>query len=160
MDGIKELLRDFGCRTPLVGLAGNGGVLTPDVFIGQRDSRQRPSKLEWQGDHWSADCGALPLFHGTSLRLKLNRNSTGSDGSYRPGSDMPSLLFCGPKMAACGIVISIWGVIMLVGPAGLQWSGRRLRAGIVSVSLANVFGTSVSWMCGRQSGSLELLVLY
>ncbi|CAL9685006.1 unnamed protein product [Knipowitschia caucasica] len=26
---------------------------------------------------------------------------------------MPSLLFCGPKMAACGIVISIWGVIML-----------------------------------------------
>ena len=33
---------------------------------------------------------------------------------------MPSLLFCGPKMAACGIVISIWGVIMLVS---------RLRAG-------------------------------
>lgn len=29
---------------------------------------------------------------------------------------MPSLLFCGPKMAACGIVISIWGVIMLVSP--------------------------------------------
>ncbi|XP_019747480.1 ribonuclease kappa-B-like [Hippocampus comes] len=27
---------------------------------------------------------------------------------------MPSLLFCGPKMAACGMVISIWGVIMLV----------------------------------------------
>ncbi|XP_041750656.1 ribonuclease kappa-B isoform X1 [Coregonus clupeaformis] len=27
---------------------------------------------------------------------------------------MPSLLFCGPKMAACGIVISIWGVIMLI----------------------------------------------
>lgn len=27
---------------------------------------------------------------------------------------MPSLLFCGPKMAACGIVISIWGIIMLV----------------------------------------------
>ncbi|XP_037835056.1 ribonuclease kappa-B isoform X1 [Kryptolebias marmoratus] len=26
---------------------------------------------------------------------------------------MPSLLFCGPKMAACGMVISIWGVIML-----------------------------------------------
>uniref|UniRef100_A0A8C6UD89 Ribonuclease, RNase K b n=1 Tax=Neogobius melanostomus TaxID=47308 RepID=A0A8C6UD89_9GOBI len=26
---------------------------------------------------------------------------------------MPSLLFCGPKMAACGIVISIWGIIML-----------------------------------------------
>ncbi|KAF0022880.1 hypothetical protein F2P81_024861 [Scophthalmus maximus] len=26
---------------------------------------------------------------------------------------MPSLLFCGPKMAACGIVISLWGVIML-----------------------------------------------
>uniref|UniRef100_A0A3B4WKX7 Ribonuclease, RNase K b n=3 Tax=Seriola TaxID=8160 RepID=A0A3B4WKX7_SERLL len=30
-----------------------------------------------------------------------------------PDTDMPSLLFCGPKMAACGIVISIWGVIML-----------------------------------------------
>lgn len=27
---------------------------------------------------------------------------------------MPSLLFCGPKLAACGIVLSIWGVIMLV----------------------------------------------
>ncbi|XP_013883548.1 ribonuclease kappa-B [Austrofundulus limnaeus] len=26
---------------------------------------------------------------------------------------MPTLLFCGPKMAACGMVISIWGVIML-----------------------------------------------
>ncbi|KAJ8416789.1 hypothetical protein AAFF_G00326670 [Aldrovandia affinis] len=26
---------------------------------------------------------------------------------------MASLLFCGPKLAACGIVISIWGVIML-----------------------------------------------
>lgn len=27
---------------------------------------------------------------------------------------MVSLLCCGPKMAACGIVLSIWGVIMLV----------------------------------------------
>ncbi|KAL4631398.1 ribonuclease kappa-B [Arapaima gigas] len=27
---------------------------------------------------------------------------------------MASLLFCGPKLAACGIVISIWGVVMLV----------------------------------------------
>ncbi|KAM9400747.1 ribonuclease kappa-A-like [Salvelinus alpinus] len=26
---------------------------------------------------------------------------------------MVSCLFCGPKLAACGIVISIWGVIML-----------------------------------------------
>ncbi|XDV54142.1 hypothetical protein PO909_022497 [Leuciscus waleckii] len=26
---------------------------------------------------------------------------------------MPSLLFCGPKLAACGIVLSIWGVVML-----------------------------------------------
>ncbi|KTF80870.1 hypothetical protein cypCar_00041886 [Cyprinus carpio] len=26
---------------------------------------------------------------------------------------MPSLLFCGPKLAACGIVLSTWGVIML-----------------------------------------------
>lgn len=26
---------------------------------------------------------------------------------------MASLLFCGPKLATCGIVISIWGVIML-----------------------------------------------
>uniref|UniRef100_A0A3B5K4K8 Ribonuclease, RNase K b n=1 Tax=Takifugu rubripes TaxID=31033 RepID=A0A3B5K4K8_TAKRU len=34
-------------------------------------------------------------------------------------SNMPSLLFCGPKMAACGIVISIWGVIMLVRMAML-----------------------------------------
>lgn len=32
---------------------------------------------------------------------------------------MPSLLFCGPKLAACGIVISIWGVIMLVRPGDL-----------------------------------------
>uniref|UniRef100_A0A670ZKH4 Uncharacterized protein n=1 Tax=Pseudonaja textilis TaxID=8673 RepID=A0A670ZKH4_PSETE len=27
---------------------------------------------------------------------------------------MASLLCCGPKMAACGIVLSVWGVIMLV----------------------------------------------
>ncbi|XP_015668677.1 ribonuclease kappa [Protobothrops mucrosquamatus] len=27
---------------------------------------------------------------------------------------MVSLLCCGPKMAACGIVLSVWGVIMLV----------------------------------------------
>ncbi|KAK6478116.1 ribonuclease kappa [Huso huso] len=27
---------------------------------------------------------------------------------------MASLLCCGPKLAACGIVLSIWGVIMLV----------------------------------------------
>ncbi|XP_012671034.1 ribonuclease kappa-A [Clupea harengus] len=26
---------------------------------------------------------------------------------------MASFLFCGPKLAACGIVLSIWGVIML-----------------------------------------------
>ncbi|KAL2079646.1 hypothetical protein ACEWY4_025390 [Coilia grayii] len=26
---------------------------------------------------------------------------------------MASCLFCGPKLAACGIVLSIWGVIML-----------------------------------------------
>ncbi|XP_072114475.1 ribonuclease kappa-A [Mobula birostris] len=26
---------------------------------------------------------------------------------------MASLLCCGPKLAACGIVLSIWGVIML-----------------------------------------------
>lgn len=41
---------------------------------------------------------------------------------------MPSLLFCGPKMAACGIVISIWGVIMLVRTAGGDYflDGRGL----------------------------------
>uniref|UniRef100_A0A8C1UYP2 Ribonuclease, RNase K a n=1 Tax=Cyprinus carpio TaxID=7962 RepID=A0A8C1UYP2_CYPCA len=27
--------------------------------------------------------------------------------------EMASLLFCGPKLAACGLVLSIWGVIML-----------------------------------------------
>ncbi|XP_069072051.1 ribonuclease kappa-A-like [Pleurodeles waltl] len=27
---------------------------------------------------------------------------------------MVSLLCCGPKLAACGIVLSVWGVIMLV----------------------------------------------
>uniref|UniRef100_M3XKF3 Uncharacterized protein n=1 Tax=Latimeria chalumnae TaxID=7897 RepID=M3XKF3_LATCH len=27
---------------------------------------------------------------------------------------MVSLLCCGPKLAACGIVLSIWGVIMLI----------------------------------------------
>lgn len=27
---------------------------------------------------------------------------------------MASLLCCGPKLAACGIVLSVWGVIMLV----------------------------------------------
>ncbi|KAM9728706.1 LOW QUALITY PROTEIN: ribonuclease kappa-B-like [Menidia menidia] len=39
---------------------------------------------------------------------------------------MPSLLFCGPKMAACGIVISIWGVIMLVrgGHVGIFFSAK------------------------------------
>ena len=37
---------------------------------------------------------------------------------------MPSLLFCGPKMAACGIVISIWGVIMLVSRL---WVGAPCR---------------------------------
>ncbi|KAA0723201.1 Ribonuclease kappa-A [Triplophysa tibetana] len=26
---------------------------------------------------------------------------------------MASLLFCGPKLAACGLVLSIWGVVML-----------------------------------------------
>ncbi|XP_028829509.1 ribonuclease kappa-A-like [Denticeps clupeoides] len=25
-----------------------------------------------------------------------------------------ALLFCGPKLAACGMVLSVWGVIMLV----------------------------------------------
>lgn len=35
---------------------------------------------------------------------------------------MPSLLFCGPKLAACGIVLSIWGVVMLVS------AGLHLRA--------------------------------
>lgn len=37
---------------------------------------------------------------------------------------MASLLCCGPKLAACGIVLSSWGVIMLVrGPAGENQSG-------------------------------------
>uniref|UniRef100_UPI00358FB657 ribonuclease kappa n=1 Tax=Myxine glutinosa TaxID=7769 RepID=UPI00358FB657 len=27
---------------------------------------------------------------------------------------MASLLWCGPKLAACGLVLSIWGVVMLV----------------------------------------------
>ncbi|CAN8177261.1 unnamed protein product [Coccothraustes coccothraustes] len=32
---------------------------------------------------------------------------------------MVSLLCCGPKMAACGLVLSAWGVVMLVrGPEG------------------------------------------
>uniref|UniRef100_A0A8C3SGC3 Uncharacterized protein n=1 Tax=Chelydra serpentina TaxID=8475 RepID=A0A8C3SGC3_CHESE len=30
------------------------------------------------------------------------------------GPAMSSLLCCGPKLAACGIVLSAWGVIMLV----------------------------------------------
>ncbi|KAG7257204.1 hypothetical protein CRUP_036641 [Coryphaenoides rupestris] len=37
---------------------------------------------------------------------------------------MPSLLFCGPKVAACGIVISIWGVIML-GMLGIFFSANK-----------------------------------
>lgn len=42
-------------------------------------------------------------------------------------ADMPSLLFCGPKMAACGIVISIWGVIMLVRSRRDRLFPGRLR---------------------------------
>ncbi|KAJ6654934.1 hypothetical protein lerEdw1_006405 [Lerista edwardsae] len=41
---------------------------------------------------------------------------------------MASLLCCGPKMAACGIVLSAWGVIMLVG-AGPGGGWRRCTAG-------------------------------
>uniref|UniRef100_A0A8C3P537 Uncharacterized protein n=1 Tax=Chrysemys picta bellii TaxID=8478 RepID=A0A8C3P537_CHRPI len=45
----------------------------------------------------------------------------GSAPPARPpsGPAMASLLCCGPKLAACGIVLSAWGVIMLVsGGAG------------------------------------------
>ncbi|NXF76365.1 RNK Ribonuclease, partial [Sclerurus mexicanus] len=34
-----------------------------------------------------------------------------------PGPAMVSLLCCGPKMAACGLVLSAWGVVM--GPERL-----------------------------------------
>lgn len=45
---------------------------------------------------------------------------------------MPSLLFCGPKLAACGIVLSVWGVIMLVSVSGLP----LLSSPLLSVGLS------------------------
>uniref|UniRef100_A0A8D2QQ64 Ribonuclease K n=1 Tax=Zosterops lateralis melanops TaxID=1220523 RepID=A0A8D2QQ64_ZOSLA len=37
---------------------------------------------------------------------------------------MVSLLCCGPKMAACGLVLSAWGVVMLVrGFGGVFFEG-------------------------------------
>ncbi|NXY85542.1 RNK Ribonuclease, partial [Alcedo cyanopectus] len=43
---------------------------------------------------------------------------------------MVSLLCCGPKMAACGMVLSAWGVIMLVsGWGGLGGTGRGTGSG-------------------------------
>lgn len=45
------------------------------------------------------------------------------------GSDMVSLLCCGPKLAACGIVLSAWGVIMLVGHRRGEQGWRCLAGG-------------------------------
>uniref|UniRef100_A0A8C1G4E9 Ribonuclease, RNase K a n=3 Tax=Cyprinus carpio TaxID=7962 RepID=A0A8C1G4E9_CYPCA len=56
-------------------------------------------------------CFMLSIYskHRLSCNKLLERYPAGSNTFWR----MASLLFCGPKLAACGLVLSIWGVIML-----------------------------------------------
>lgn len=72
-----------------------------------------------------------------SLRASSYRLSTRPlSRRYPTPFFMASLLCCGPKLAACGIVLSAWGVIMLVrvltgenrrGPDGPRcWRAGRL----------------------------------
>ena len=63
---------------------------------------------------------------------------------------MPSLLFCGPKMAACGIVISIWGVIMLVGTAGASAGPDYFLDSCSAAELDELFRASLFMDDGRR----------
>lgn len=52
-------------------------------------------------------------------------------------------LVCGPKQAACGMVLSLWGVIMLVSTTGLLF--------VLPQALMPAF-----WMGKSQAGTTEI----
>ncbi|XP_006922339.1 ribonuclease kappa [Pteropus alecto] len=73
----------------------------------------------WLPSSLSVLCGASPRVHlsfpfwpfwASSHRLSTRPLSRRSPTPFF----MASLLCCGPKLAACGIVLSAWGVIMLI----------------------------------------------
>ncbi|XP_039703079.1 ribonuclease kappa [Pteropus medius] len=73
----------------------------------------------WLPSSLSVLCGASPRVHlsfpfwpfwASSQRLSTRPLSRRSPTPFF----MASLLCCGPKLAACGIVLSAWGVIMLI----------------------------------------------
>lgn len=83
------------------------------------------------------DLPSPSFFPLLSLRASSYRLSTRPlSRRYPTPFFMASLLCCGPKLAACGIVLSAWGVIMLVrvltgenrrGPDGPRcWRAGRL----------------------------------
>lgn len=61
--------------------------------------------------------GAFRLAAHSAVRL----GQAAADAGVGRAVAMASLLCCGPKMAACGIVLSAWGVIMLVGTGTGGW---------------------------------------
>lgn len=83
---------------------GGGGAAPRDIFIGRCAACHEYHRVQPSG--------------GDQLTEGLRRwnvsEFSGSNRTDKSDTDMPSLLFCGPKLAACGIVISIWGIIMLV----------------------------------------------
>lgn len=95
----------------------------------------------WPPSTLSVLCGPSPRVH-LSFPFWLFRSSPHRlssrplSGRYPTPFFMASLLCCGPKLAACGIVLSAWGVIMLVrvltgenrrGPNGPRcWRAGRL----------------------------------
>ncbi|NXI20547.1 RNK Ribonuclease, partial [Irena cyanogastra] len=65
---------------------------------------------------------------------------------------MVSLLCCGPKMAACGLVLSAWGVVMLV--RGLR--GREGSEGPGPERIYRLY-EQVSYNCFIAAGLYALL---
>ena len=66
----------------------------------------------------------------TCCQLTQGRSSKTSQQFDRWSELLPPLLLlimscliCGPKLATCGIVISVWGVVMLVGDSRSSRSG-------------------------------------
>ncbi|XP_007091693.3 ribonuclease kappa [Panthera tigris] len=82
-------------------MVGTGGHAPSAALPAARPPpREPPSPARFPRAHPGLRLAAFPL--GTRLGVPPTPFS------------MASLLCCGPKLAACGIVLSAWGVIMLI----------------------------------------------
>uniref|UniRef100_A0A8D1ZWX9 Ribonuclease K n=4 Tax=Sus scrofa TaxID=9823 RepID=A0A8D1ZWX9_PIG len=105
------------CSRQSPGGSGSANILrlappthTQDGWILRPRPLSRPTCSRSSAARAPKSCSLSPSSSASSCRLSTWPTSRRSPTPFF----MASLLCCGPKLAACGIVLSAWGVIMLI----------------------------------------------